>query len=232
MRRTGLLILSVLLVAGCSQSTTPKPAQPPATLTSFDSAPADEQPAPAHSINFKDASLDDVLDLYAKTSHRSIIRGQELPATKFTFSNETPMTRVKVLQALDTLLAAHGIVTVPEGTDYIKVLNEREGGRETPPMFTGSPDQLPDSSSLVIYAREVKSDQSIVQSITPFAHLPNSIIYIPGERATAAAKAMPMVAQVQKALGPKPRAILILRDYSSNIRKMLQVLDTVQGGNR
>jgi hypothetical protein len=230
MQRTGVLLLALLLTAGCSPSTAPKPAQSPPTLTSFDNSPADEQPAAAHAINFKEASLDDVLDLYAKTSHRSIIRGQDLPATKFTFSNETPMTRVKVLQALDTVLAAHGIVTVPEGTDYIKILNEREGGRETPPIFTGSREQLPQSSTLVIYAMDVKSDQSLAQAITPFAHLPNSVIYVPGDHATAAAKTMPLVAKVQKALGPKPHSILILRDYSANVRKMLEVVDKVEGG--
>lgn len=234
MRPIFLTVLVALAVSGCSQSTDQKtaPTKTPLTLTSFDKPSSDEQPIPAHSITFKDAPLDQVLDLYASTSHRSVIRGENLPAAKFTFSNELPLTPVKVLQALDTLLAVHGIVTVPQGTDYVKVLTERDAIRETPPILTGSPDQLPDSSSFVSYAMEVKSDQSLMQAITPFSHLPNSIIFIPGDHASAAAKTMPLVNEALKALGPKPHAILILRDYSSNVRKMLQVAEKVQAGNR
>lgn len=236
MRHVFVILLALLIFEGCSQTNERPPTSPTKnvsqTLTSFDNSSADEQPIAAHSINFKDAPLDQLLDLYAKTSHRSIIRGEDLPDAKFTFSNELPMTRVKILQALDTVLAARGIVIVPQGTDYMKVVGERRASNETPPILTGSPEQLPDSSSYAIYAMEVKADQSVTQAITPFSRLPNSIIYIPGDRASQAAKAMPFVNQVQKALGPKPHATLILRDYSSNIRKMLQVIQKMQHDNQ
>src|SRR2546430_10501005 len=41
-------------------------------------------------------------------SGRSIIRAPNLPDVKVTFSNQTPMTSVEALQALDTVLAAQG----------------------------------------------------------------------------------------------------------------------------
>jgi len=44
--------------------------------------------------------------LYAETAGRSIIRSGNLPDVKITFSNQTPMTTVEILQALDTVLAA------------------------------------------------------------------------------------------------------------------------------
>ena len=54
---------------------------------------------------FEQVDLVQVLNLYADISGRSIVRGANLPDVKITFSNQTPMTRVEVLQALDTVFA-------------------------------------------------------------------------------------------------------------------------------
>jgi hypothetical protein len=144
------------------------------------------------------------------------------------------MTRVKILQALDTVLAAQGITAIAQGTEYIKVVNSKDAPLETPPIFTGSPDQLPDSSSFVIYAMELrgKPGMSIAQAITPFSHSPNSIIFCPGEPPAALRKKVSVVDDVTKVLGPKAHDILILRDYSCNVRQMLQVVAKIQGDNR
>ena len=236
MLRTILALCAVITVASCSKIEQRTSAQSaPATFSSFDTTASDEPPIAVHSISFTNAPLDQLLDLYAKTSRRSVVRGGNLPDVTFTFSNELPMTRVKVLQALDTVLAARGIVTVPQGADYLKVVNAAEASQESPPIFTGSPDQLPDSSSYVIYAMELRgpSSATIPQVISPFCKMPNSIIYMSGDPGVMPRKKQPSALDdVAKALGPKARNVLILRDYSSNVRKMLQVIAKVQGDNR
>lgn len=231
------IVFAVIVAAaliGCSRQE-PKPTlRPPSTFSSFDKELPGEQPQPAHSIHFENADLNAVLNAYATNSHRSIIRGANLPDIKITFSNELPMTRVKILQALDTVLAAQGITAIALGTDYVKVVNSKEAPTEAPPIFTGSPDDLPDSSSFVIYAMELhsKSGMNITQAITPFSRSPNSIIFCPGNPPSAFRKQVSVVEDVSKVLGPKAHDILILRDYSTNVRKMLQVVAKLQGDNQ
>jgi len=184
---------------------------------------------PAQRIKFEQAELAQVLSLYAEVSGRSVIRGENLPDVKITFFNQTPMSAVEVLQALDTVLAAQGITTVFLGTQYVKVVPSKEAHLEPGPIVELHPDQLPDSSSFLIYIvklRNVTSSQA-APALQPFARLPNSIIAIgsgSGSRPSAAA-GLPNLPAI---LGVKEHPILILRDYSSNVRRMLQVLEKLE----
>src|SRR4051794_40789802 len=102
--------VTLLVAVGCDkQRPDPKSALRSAgatTLSSFDPPTPGEKTMAARSIKFEQADLAQVLDLYADVSGRSIIRGGNLPDVKITFSNQTPMRAVEVLQALDTVLAA------------------------------------------------------------------------------------------------------------------------------
>ena len=124
---------------------------------------------------------------------------------KITFDNQTPLTHAEALQALDNVLAANGIVMVYFGTQYVKVIAPSEVGSETGPVVELPPDRLPESSSFLIYVVKLKhiSPQDAVPALMPFAKLPNGII------------------------GMKDGNVLTLRDYSANVRRMLQVLDEI-----
>src|SRR5262245_51692337 len=75
------------------------------TFSSFDPPTPGEKQMAVHSIKFDQAEIVPVLNLYAEISGRSIVRAGNLPDVKITFSNQTPMTAVEALQALDTVLA-------------------------------------------------------------------------------------------------------------------------------
>ena len=220
------LVLGLWAGAGCRpEKPAGSAAAPPATLSSFDAAPAGETPAPAKAIRFEQADLDTVLPIYAELSGRSIIRGANLPDAKITFSNQGPMTRVEILQALDTALAAQGVATVLLGTKYVKVVRDRDAHLEAGPVVEMPPEQLPESSSFVIYVvtlRKVTASQA-VGALQPFAKLPNSIVGVKtgASNPASARAAMPKLAP---ALLGKEHDLLILRDYSSNVKRMLQVL--------
>ena len=184
---------------------------------------------PAQSVKFEQADLGEVLSLYAEVSKRSVIRGASLPEVKITFSNQTPMRAVEVLQALDTVLAAQGITTVYLGNQYVKVVTSGTAATEAGPVLELPPDQLPDSSSYLIYVVKLKniSAGQAAAAVQPFAKLPNSIIAI-GPRNTPGAAAKAGLPDLRTVFGSKDQNLLILRDYSSNVRRMLQVVEKME----
>ena len=66
--------------------------------------------------------------------------------------------------------------------------------------------QLPESSSLVTYIVKLKSlaAEDAVSILVPYAKLPSSIIVVRGSD------------------------VLVLRDYSANVRRMMEVLERVE----
>jgi len=202
----------------------------PRTLSSFDVSSPGDKVTPVGMLKFEQAEVDQVFNIYAETSGRSIIRAGNLPDVKITFSNQTPLTRVEVLRALDTVLAAQGIATIPLGTQFLKVVLAKEAPLEAGPVIELPPDQLPDSSSYLIYIVKTKNvaPRRASPALQPFAKLPNSIIAIDsGATGPPASKAnLPILPP--SLFGVKEKGILILRDYSSNVRQMLQVLKQLE----
>jgi hypothetical protein len=119
------------------------------------------------------------------------------------------------------------------GTSYVKVVPQAGASSEAGPVFDGPWRQLPDSSSFVIYIAKLKtvsakdaasvlenyfegltkppylllkhfSCEDAVSLIAPFAKLPNSIMAVKGS------------------------GVLVLRDYASNVRRMMDVLERLE----
>ena len=230
----GLSVLAIFITTSCHrQGPDPNSAVRKAasrTFSSFDPPSPGEKLTPAQGIKFDQADLAQVLKLYAEISGRSIIPAGNLPDVKFTFSNQTPMSTVEILQALDTLLAAQGVTTVFLGTQYVKVVPAREAHLEPGPVVELQPDQLPDSSSLLIYIVKLKNVKAMeaVQALQPFAKLPNSIIAVGagGGKPPGTKAALPNLPA--GLFGPKDNDTLILRDYASNVKRMLQVLEKLE----
>ena len=226
-----ILLLVLLVTAGCNkQRAEPKSAVRTAgarTFSSFDPPAPGEKVLPAQTIKFEQADLAKVLNLYAEISGRSIILSGNLPNNiKVTFSNQTPMTAVEALQALDTVLAAQDIAMIFLGTQYVKAVPAGTACTEPAPVVDLRPDQLPDSSSFVIYIVKLKkvTASDAAPALQPFAKLPNSIIGIGGGSRPPPGSKLPNLSTI---IG-KDHGVLILRDYSSNVRRMLQVLEKLE----
>jgi len=203
------MLFAVALVGGCTRPTASSPAtarQPtPPTFSSFDS-PGRADEIRAHMIKFAEADLGQILEFYQELSGRSVIRWPSIsPNTKISFENTRAMSRVEALQALDTVLAAHNVAMVYLGTRYVKAVPAAQSPQEPGPVVEGPWEQLPESSSLVSYIVKLKHipPENAVSALQPFAKLPNSII------------------------GVKGNNVIILRDYSANVRRMMQMLETV-----
>jgi type II secretory pathway component GspD/PulD (secretin) len=194
---TGILFL----VGGCA---TPTGTGYKPSYSSFDQ-PADhpsETPMTAGSINFQGVELKQVLDVYAAVSGRTVIRGT-LPDVKISVRSSTPLTKVQIMQTLDSVLAQNGIAMVLSGDHSVKAVTTSQATSENPPEITLPWKLLPESSSPMTRTVTLKylKPSEVVPALMPFAKLPNSILAIDGEK------------------------LLILRDYSENIRKQLQLLE-------
>jgi type II secretory pathway component GspD/PulD (secretin) len=157
------------------------------------------------SLRFEEADVLQVLKLYQELSGRTVIRAGALPVAKISLQNETPFTRLEVLQALDTVLAENGITMILLGSKFVKAVPSAQAPSEAAPEIDFPADQLPESSSYMVYVVQLKHRRpsEVAMALQPFARMPNSIVAL------------------------KDADLLILRDYSSNIRRMLQVLERI-----
>ena len=157
-------------------------------------------------LRFEDADLSQVLEVYQKLSGRTVIRSP-LPNARIAVLNQTPLARHEALQVLDTVLAQNGVTMILIGTKFVKAVASNQAPTESAPVIELSADQLPDSSSYMVYVVELTSRKpsDVLPSLQPFAKMPNSIVAI------------------------NDGGLLILRDYSSNIRRMLQIIERLEG---
>jgi len=206
------MALSVLVCVGlASCSTTAGPsaevASKPGTLSSFDvEAVHKGGRMPPGTLNFQNAELTQVLAIYQEISGRTVIRPATLPAPTISVRTQTALSRVQALQLLDTVLAQNGIAMVLSGDSAVKAVPEGRAAAESPPEITLPWKELPDSGSFMMRRVRLKTlrPSEVVPVLVPMAKAPNAVLPVDsgGE--------------------------LILRDYSSNIRRMLEVLEDLE----
>ena len=156
-------------------------------------------------LKFEDADLDQVLNSYRELSGRAIVRSTAIPHVKINLETRTPLTRIEALQALDSVLAQNGIIMIPQGTKFVKAVVKQAAPHECPPVVNVPREQLPDCGTYITYMVELKHvlPRDVAQSLQPFASMPNSI------------------------LGVDSANLIVLRDHSSNVRRMLEILERV-----
>ena len=215
MKITLPLLLAALTLTAADPDTRRKPATPagappsanePETFSSLDRPSPRHATIPAGSISFEEADLLQVLNYYQELSKRTVVRPANLPLVKITLRSARPATTITALQILDTALAQNGITMIPQGTDIVKAVPSAAAPVEAVPICELAPHELPDSQSYVCYVVQLKErlPRDLAQALQPFAKTPNSI------------------------LGIDSAGILVLRDYSVNVKRMLQVLEKIE----
>jgi len=125
---------------------------------------------------------------------------------RITLRNEAALSRREALQTLDTALAACGIAMVISGSSMVKAVPASQAPVESGPIIDWPPERLPDSGTYLVYIIHTKENQmprQLAPALQPLSKLPNSILAI--DQAN----------------------ILVIRDYSSNVRQMLQLIDRI-----
>ena len=203
----GSLIVAVLCLVHGSEvmgAERQRQSKEPESFSSLDPRPnRGDELFPSGFIKFEDADLAQALDVYSELSKRAIIRGGNLPQAKITFRNTLSLTRQEALQALDSVLAQNGITMIPQGTKFVKAVPSAQAAQEAAPLVDWPADELPDSATYIQYIVEVKHimPRDVAPALQPFAKMPQSILAIDAS------------------------GLVILRDYSSNVRRMLHILE-------
>lgn len=213
--RTAFALSGCLLTIGLTGCSTAPPdgrtAAPvkPRTYSSFDvedSRASNKEMLQPGTMNFPNADLAQVLQIYQELSGRTVIRPATLPAPTISIRNQTFLTKVQALQLLDTVLAQNGITMVLAGANAVKAVPEAQAAAESPPEITLPWKNLPESGSYMMRRVHLKGlrPSEVVPVLQPLAKMPRGI--------------MPVDSAGE----------LVLRDYASNIRRMLQLLEDLE----
>ncbi len=182
---------------------TPAPA-PTAGSPAATNALAEETIAPGM-IDFRNADLNQVLDIYSPLVNRTILRPATLPAPTVTLKTQTLLTRKEAIQALDAVLGLNGITMVNVGDKFVKALPEAQSISAGAPFDTNGPAFLPELGPFVTHVVQLKyaKPTELMQVLQPFVKIPNAVLPIDSSQ------------------------ILVIRDYAENVKRMLELVARV-----
>jgi general secretion pathway protein D len=159
-----------------------------------------------HELHFQAAKLEAVLTVYTSLVKRNLLRSPQLPDAAITFDNVTDLTYDEAIQALNGVLGMNGITIFPVGDKFVKVVPTASAIQEAAPLnsITNASD-LPELGGYVTHVVQLKYSK-------------------PSEVATALAS----FAKVQGSILPlDSNGILIIRDFSENVKRMLEMIDQI-----
>ncbi|HOX55336.1 MAG TPA: secretin N-terminal domain-containing protein [Candidatus Paceibacterota bacterium] len=183
--------------AGMTGSPAAAPSSPPgATPQSL------EEPLPQGMIDFRSADLTQVLDIYSMMVNRTVLRAATLPAPTITLTTRGQLTVREGIQALEAVLALNGITMVSIGDKFVKAVPEAQGGSTGAAFDTNSPALMPEMGQYVTHVVQLKyaKPSEMTAVLQPFVKIPNGILPIDGSQ------------------------MLVLRDYTENVKRMLELI--------
>lgn len=155
-------------------------------------------------INFEGVELSQVLDIYAKLVHRTLLRGALPQAQIILNTQQTPLTRTEAIEALQAVLALNGVSIINMGDKFVKVVPSTDAGGSGGEFDRLGSTNLPALGSYITHVVQLKyvKPTEMKEIITPFAKL-KDIIALDGN------------------------GILVMRDYAENIKRMLEMIEQV-----
>jgi general secretion pathway protein D len=177
----------------------------PAPAAEPGAKPATSQIIPKGTIQFPAADLDQVLEIYADLVNRTILRPAALPAGTITLMTQTDLTKAEAIQALDAVLALNGISMIDIGEKFVKAVPMAQAGQEGAPVSSLGSETLPDLGQYVSHVVQLKNVKAseVVPALQPFSKIPNSVLAIESSN------------------------ILILRDFTENVKRMLEMIQRI-----
>jgi general secretion pathway protein D len=164
-----------------------------------------EEIIPAGTINFPATDLNQVLQIYSELVNRTVLRPANLGAPMITLKTQTPLTKKEAIQAFDAVLAMNGITMINVGEKFVKAVPTAGANQEGAPFNRLEAGQLPEIGQYVTHVVQLKyvRPTELVPVLQPFAKIPNSILPIDSSQ------------------------ILVLRDFTENVKRMLEMITKV-----
>jgi general secretion pathway protein D len=156
-------------------------------------------------IDFRSADLSQVLDIYSMLVNRTILRPATLPAPTITLTTRGQLTVREGIQALEAVLALNGITMINMGDKFVKAMPEAQGNSAGARFDTNNAARLPELGQYVTHVVRLNyvKPSEIVPVLQPFVKIPNAILPIDASQ------------------------MLVLRDYTENIKRMLELIEQI-----
>ena len=216
---TGLLTFALAALIQAQQAPNPPaPPAPPAPAvneTAGDEAPpieAEDAPLamdaviPMADLQLVNMPIEQFLKIYADYVNRTILRQSALPNLNVTLEAQTPLTVEEAIQAMDSVLSLNGYTTIPVGEKFITFVPSANALQEGAAFSTiTAAEELPEANQFITHISQLKHilPSEAVPMLTPMAKNPAGIVAL----------------DVSKTL--------VLRDNSSNIKRMLELLQRI-----
>jgi general secretion pathway protein D len=209
---------NVLTVPGTDRSSIPIPAPGEAPAPGDDALVAREglspvNPAlspdeiiPGGTIALNVMPIEQFFDVYSLYSGRTILRPFALPAPQgLTLKATTDLTRREVVEAMDGVLALNGVTMIPVKDKFVKAVPSSLAMLEGAEISTIPAEELPDAEQFITRIVKLKTAKpsEIAPTLQGLAKTPTGVTPIDSNQT------------------------LILRDYSSNIRRMLEIIEKI-----
>ena len=208
---TGILTLTFAALGQAQVAELPDPPTPGNAAAAAPANPADAPLAmdaviPMADLQLVNMPLEQFLEIYANYVNRTILRAAALPNLNVTLQAQTPLTVVEAIQAMDSVLSLNGYTTIPVGVKFVTFVPSANALQEGAAFLTiTSPDELPEANQYITHITQLKHilPSEAVPMLTPMAKNAAGIVAL----------------DVSKTL--------VLRDNSSNIKRMLELLERI-----
>jgi general secretion pathway protein D len=216
---TGLLTFALAALIQAQQAPNPPappaPPAPAASETASNEAPpieAEDAPLamdaviPMADLQLVNMPIEQFLKIYADYVNRTILRQSALPNLNVTLEAQTPLTVEEAIQAMDSVLSLNGYTTIPVGEKFITFVPSANALQEGAAFSTiTAAEELPEANQFITHISQLKHilPSEAVPMLTPMAKNPAGIVAL----------------DVSKTL--------VLRDNSSNIKRMLELLQRI-----
>ena len=121
-------------------------------------------------IDFRQADLNQVLDIYSMMVNRTILRPATLPAPTITLTTQGQLTMREGIQALEAVLALNGITMVNMGDKFVKAMPEAQGNTAARASTPTARRNLPELGQYVTHVVQLKyaKPSEMVPVLQPF----------------------------------------------------------------
>lgn len=161
---------------------------------------------PGGTVSLNVMPIEQFFDIYSMYSGRTILRPFALPAPQgLTLKATTDLSRLELVEAMDGVLALNGITMIPVKDKFVKAVPSTMAMVEGSEISNVPAEELPMAEQFITRVVKLKTAKpsEIAPTLQGLAKTPAGVTPIDSNQT------------------------LILRDYSSNIRRMLEIIEKI-----
>jgi general secretion pathway protein D len=153
----------------------------------------------------QDIALEALLEEYSEMTGKTVITGMSVPKVTFSFRTKNDFTAREAKTFYETLMSTRGIAIVPVNAKVVQAIASSDVVKTPPPITVMRKEELPEGEVYINYVHRLKHVKAsdTVDLLTAFAKSPQAVQAIESTKT------------------------LVLRDFSNNVRRMLDMLEFI-----